>query len=162
MELLVDPISNYPKKHYKIANKILCGGGGGGRGRIVFKIIFYNLIVKWTDTTTSSTKNPTPLLTQSTQIWNNPFSKQLQIPPGVSFYNWNWLHIIVHSDQRKICDIDCCNYKRQQMVWSKEVQTNTILKVNVAYMNMRYINIYLPRELCHFQVCRFLLCQKFL
>ena len=32
MELLVDPISNYPKKHYKIANKILCGGGGGGEG----------------------------------------------------------------------------------------------------------------------------------
>ena len=30
MELLVDPISNYPKKHYKIANKILCGGEGGG------------------------------------------------------------------------------------------------------------------------------------
>ena len=27
MELLVDPISNYPKKHYKIANKILCGEG---------------------------------------------------------------------------------------------------------------------------------------
>ena len=39
MELLVVPISNYPKKHYKIANQILCveGGGGGegeeGRGR---------------------------------------------------------------------------------------------------------------------------------
>ena len=33
MELLVDPISNYPKKHYKIANKILCVcGGGGGEG----------------------------------------------------------------------------------------------------------------------------------
>ena len=30
MELLVDPISNYQKKHYKIANKILCGGGGEG------------------------------------------------------------------------------------------------------------------------------------
>ena len=30
MELLVDPISNYPKKHYKIANKILCVGGWGG------------------------------------------------------------------------------------------------------------------------------------
>lgn len=41
MELLVDPISNYPKKQYKIANKILCGGGGGkGRGRILLKIIF--------------------------------------------------------------------------------------------------------------------------
>ena len=35
MELLVVPISNYPKKHYKIANKILCGGGEGkgGEGR---------------------------------------------------------------------------------------------------------------------------------
>ena len=32
MELLVVPISNYPKKHYKIANKILCVGGGGGGG----------------------------------------------------------------------------------------------------------------------------------
>ena len=40
MELLVDPISNYPKKQYKIANKILCGGGGKGRGRILVKIIF--------------------------------------------------------------------------------------------------------------------------
>ena len=40
MELLVDPISNYPKKHYKIANKILCVGGGEGRGRILVKIIF--------------------------------------------------------------------------------------------------------------------------
>ena len=45
MELLVVPISNYPKKHYKIANKILCVEGGGGegeegRGRILVKIIF--------------------------------------------------------------------------------------------------------------------------
>ena len=33
MELLVVPISNYPKKHYKIANQILCVEGGEGRGR---------------------------------------------------------------------------------------------------------------------------------
>ena len=41
MELLVDPISNYPKKHYKIAKGGGGGGGGGGgRGRILVKTIF--------------------------------------------------------------------------------------------------------------------------
>ena len=43
MELLVDPISNYPKKHYKIANKILCGGGGGGGG-FLWKLYFRTLL----------------------------------------------------------------------------------------------------------------------
>ena len=75
MELLVDPISNYPKKHYKIANKILCGGGGGGGGGFLWKLYFRTLLSNGLTLQNQAQKNPTPLLTQSAQIWNNPFSK---------------------------------------------------------------------------------------
>ena len=74
MELLVDPISNYPKKHYKIANKILCGGGGGGGG-FLWKLYFRTLLSNGLTLQNQAQKNPTPLLTQSAQIWKNPFSK---------------------------------------------------------------------------------------